>query len=238
MSHNNYFQFKQFKIIQEKSAMKVNTDGVLLGAWTNLVGVKTALDIGTGTGLIALMIAQRCDAQITGVEIEKNAAEEAFENVQNSKWGNRIIIQNTSFQQFAATSESKFDLIVSNPPFFSNGVKNTDPHLSMARHNHMLPFTDIIGGAIKLLTETGKLALILPFDLAQDFVEKASVSGLFLNRLTEINPFPNKLPNRCLMEFGSKEINFEKSQMSVFNDLRNEYSQEFRNLAGDFYLKL
>ncbi len=238
MAKNLYFQFKQFKIIQEKAAMKVNTDGVLLGAWTNIEEVKTALDVGAGTGLIALMIAQRCDAQITGVEIEKNAAEEAFQNVQNSKWGNRIFIQNSSFQHFAANSDSKFDLIISNPPFFANGVKNANPHLSIARHNHMLPFTDIIAGAVKLLTKTGKLALILPFDLAQDFIEKARISGLFLNRLTEVKPFPNKLPNRCLMEFGGGKTHFEKSQMSVFSEFGNDYSQEFKNLACDFYLKL
>lgn len=238
MAKNNYFQFKQFKIIQEKAAMKVNTDGVLLGAWTNIHEVGTVLDIGTGTGMIALMIAQRCDAIITGVEIEKNAAEEAVQNVQNSKWGNRILIQNCSFQYFAANTNDKFDLIVSNPPFFTNGVKNANPHLSMARHNCMLPFADIVAGAVKLLTETGKLSLILPFGLAKEFNEKANVSGLFLNRLTEVKPFPNKQPNRSLMEFGNRKINFKKSQMSVFSDVGNDYSQEFKNLVAGFYLKL
>lgn len=238
MAKNTCFQFKQFKIIQEKAAMKVNTDGVLLGAWTNLEGVNSVLDIGTGTGLIALMIAQRCNAQITGVEIEKNAAEEALENVQNSKWGNRIFIQNTSFQHFAANTESKFDLIISNPPFFTNSVKNANPHLSMARHNHLLPFADIIAGTVKLLTKSGKLSLILPFDNAHDFVKKASLNGLYLIRLTEVKPFPDKLPNRCLLEFVTKYTNFEKSQISVFSEVKNEYSGEFKKLAVDFYLKL
>ena len=238
MAKNTYFQFKQFKIIQEKAAMKVNTDGVLLGAWTKLEGVNTALDVGTGTGLIALMIAQRCDAAITGVEIEKNAAEEAFKNIQNSKWGTRIIIQNCSFQYFAANTDNKFDLIVSNPPYFTNGVKNTNPHLSIARHNHMLPFTDIIAGTVKLLNKTGKLSLILPFDAVNEFVKKAGSNGLYLSRLTEVAPFPEKLPNRCLLEFGIKNTNFEKSQISVFSDVKNEYSMEFKKLAADFYLKL
>lgn len=237
MSHNNYFQFKQFKIIQEKAAMKVNTDGVLLGAWTNLDGVKTVLDVGAGTGLIALMIAQRCDAIITGVEIEKNAAEEAVQNVQNSNWGNRVTIQNISFQEFAAVSEIEFDLIVSNPPFFSNGVKNADPNLSMARHNDLLPFTDIISGAVKLLTDTGKLALILPFDQSADFIEKASLNGLFLNRMTDVKPFPDRLANRCLMEFGKLESDNEKTEISVFGDSKLDYSEEFKGLTHDFYLK-
>jgi tRNA1Val (adenine37-N6)-methyltransferase len=237
MSHNNYFQFKQFKIIQEKAAMKVNTDGVLLGAWTNLDGVKTVLDVGAGTGLIALMIAQRCDAIITGVEIEKNAAEEAVQNVQNSNWGNRVTIQNISFQEFAAVSEIEFDLIVSNPPFFSNGVKNADPNLSMARHNDLLPFTDIISGAVKLLTDTGKLALILPLDQSVDFIEKARLNRLFLNRMTDVKPFPDRQANRCLMEFRKLEPDNEKTEISVFGDSKIDYSEEFKGLTHDFYLK-
>jgi tRNA1Val (adenine37-N6)-methyltransferase len=238
MAKNKYFQFKQFKIIQEKAAMKVNTDGVLLGAWSNIHEVGTVLDIGTGTGMIALMIAQRCDAIITGVEIEKNAAEEAVQNVRNSKWGNRIIIQNCSFQYFAANTNDKFDLIVSNPPFFSNGIKNADPHLSMARHNHMLSFADIITGSTKLLSENGRLALILPFDQANGFVEKAKVYGLFLNRVTEVSPFPDKEPNRILMEFGKTGTFVQKAQMSVFDYSKTEYSDEFITLTRDFYLKL
>jgi tRNA1Val (adenine37-N6)-methyltransferase len=237
MGRNNFFEFKQFKIKQEKAAMKVNTDGVLLGAWTNLDGVKTVLDIGAGTGLISLMIAQRSNAIITGVEIEKNAAEEAAQNVQNSKWNNRVFALNCSFQDFVTTAQSEFDLIVSNPPFFSNSVKNTNPHLSIARHNHMLPFTDIIYGANKLLSDHGKLSLILPFTQAKEFAEKARQNSLFLNRLTEVKPFPDKEPNRCLLEFGKKEQVLQKNQISVF-DKSGNYSEEFKKLAGDFYLKL
>jgi len=238
MGRNNYFQFKQFKIHQEKSAMKVNTDGVLLGAWTNLDGAKTVLDIGAGTGLISLMIAQRSAAIITGIEIEKNAAEEAALNVQNSKWNKRVSVQHISFQDFVATALNKFDIIVTNPPFFSNGVKNTNPHLSMARHNHLLPFEDIIDGAKNLLTENGRLSLILPADSALDFIEKARQENLFLNRLTEVKPFPDKEPNRWLMEFVKKQMIVQKTQMSVFDDSRTNYSEEFKTLAHDFYLKL
>jgi len=238
MGRNNYFQFKQFRIHQEKAAMKVNTDGVLLGAWTNLEGAKTVLDIGAGTGLISLMIAQRSTAIITGIEIEKNAAEEALQNVLNSKWSDRVSIKHCSFQDFAATTENKFDVIVSNPPFFSNGVKNTNPHLSMARHNHMLPFEDIIEGAVKLLTDNGKFSLILPAGSAREFIEKASRMNLFLNRLTEVKPFPDKEPNRCLMEFGKKDIVPEKTVFSVFDETGKDYSNEFKMLARDFYLKL
>lgn len=238
MSRNNYFQFKQFRIHQEKSAMKVNTDGVLLGAWTDINGANTVLDIGAGTGLISLMIAQRSDAIITGIEIEKNAADEAAQNVKNSKWSDRVSIQHISFQDFVTTSPNKFDLIVSNPPFFSNGVKNTNPHLSMARHNHMLPFSDVIEGTTKLLSENGMLSIILPADSALEFIEKARSKGLFLTRLTEVKPFPDTEPNRCLMEFGKVQVTLQKTEMSVFDETRKDYSKEFKSLARDFYLKL
>ncbi len=120
---NNYFQFKQFKIVQQNSAMKVGTDGVLLGAWTNVENVTSVLDIGTGTGLIALMMAQRTESKIVGVEIDKAAAGEAIENVKNSHWGERISIKNSSFQDFLKSEENRFDLIISNPPFFTKLFK-------------------------------------------------------------------------------------------------------------------
>jgi tRNA1Val (adenine37-N6)-methyltransferase len=238
MGRNNYFQFKQFIIQQEKSAMKVNTDGVLLGAYTNVTGAKTVLDIGAGTGLISLMIAQRTEAIITGIEIEKNAADEAAQNVRNSKWSHRVSIQHISFQDFVTTALNKIDLIISNPPFFSNGVKNTNPHLSMARHNHLLPFEDIINGAIKLLSENGMLSIILPADSAQEFIEIARSKSLFLNRLTEVKPFPYSIPNRCLMEFRKVQGALQKTEMLVFDETRKDYSKEFKTLARDFYLKL
>ena len=218
--------------------MKVNTDGVLLGAWTNIASAKNVLDIGTGTGLITLMIAQRSIAFIIGVEIEKNAAEEALRNVKNSEWNARISIHHISFQEFAESSNKQFDVIVTNPPFFSNSVKNVNPHLSIARHNHMLPFEDIISGSKKLLGENGSLSLILPADAANEFAEKALSENLYLNRLTLVKPFPHKEPNRCLMEFGKKQSVCENTSMSVFDESGKDYSAEFKVLAHDFYLKL
>lgn len=238
MGRNSYFQFKKFRILQEKAAMKVNTDGVLLGAWTNIADAKSVLDIGAGTGLISLMIAQRSGAFISGVEIEKNAAEEAFRNVQNSEWSTRISIQNCSFQEFVKTTNQHFDVIVSNPPFFSNSVKNTNPHLSMARHNHLLPFEDIIAGSNELLGDAGTLSLILPAASAREFIEKAQQENLFLKRRTLVKPFPHKEPNRCLMEFSKAQSVQENTSMSVFDESGKDYSEEFKNLARDFYLKL
>jgi tRNA1Val (adenine37-N6)-methyltransferase len=238
MSHNKYFQFKQFRIEQHHAAMKVNTDGVLLGAWGNVENVNTVLDIGTGTGLIALMLAQRCNASITGIEIENKAAEEALQNVKQSKWNDRISILPVSFQQFVATTELRFDLIISNPPFFSNSEKSTNPDLLIARHNDLLPFTDIISGACKLLTIRGRLSLILPSSEASGFIALAQKQRLYLNRVTGVKPFSGKEQNRILMEFGRQKSPFIENEISVYDNSRKEYSTEFKILARDFYLKL
>ncbi|MDD2381516.1 MAG: methyltransferase, partial [Mariniphaga sp.] len=144
MGRNNYFQFKHFSIIQENAAFKVGTDAVLLGSWVNISTAKTILDIGTGTGIIALMMAQRSTARITGIEIEKNAAEEATGNVKNSPWNQRVNILNTSFQDFVKAHTGVFDLIVSNPPFFTNSQKSKCNLLALARHNDLLPHARLV----------------------------------------------------------------------------------------------
>jgi len=236
MGRNNYFQFKQFKIIQEKAAMKVGTDGVLLGAWTNVSGVKNILDAGTGTGVIALMLAQRSDAQITGIEIENKAAKEAAENANYSNWNNRISIKNISFQQFAETSTKKFDLIVSNPPFFVNNQKSKDNNLAIAKHNDLLPFSEMISGSIKLLEHNGKLALILPVEPAKIFIELAYKNGLFLNRLTQVRPNYRKEVHRFLMEFSKNKTEIETFELAIHEDDRSDFTPKYKNLTKEFYL--
>jgi len=239
MSHNKYFQFKQFRIEQHFAAMKVNTDGVLLGAWTNIDGVDTVLDVGTGTGLIALMIAQRNqNSFITGIDIDQHAAVEAAENAGKSPWPDRISIQHISFQDFTETKSGKFSLIISNPPFFSNSVKNSNTRLSAARHNHLLPFADIISGTLRMVDEKGRLSIILPVDEADLFIEMAAKNGLFLRRIASVKPFPDKEPNRSLMEFSFLISETERTVFSVYNETKVNYSQEFIRLARDFYLKL
>lgn len=236
MRHNNYFQFKQFRVMQEKAAMKVNTDGVLLGAWANVAAAKTVLDIGTGTGIIALMLAQRSSAEITAIEIEKNAADEAAENCKRSKWHERISVRHCSFQQFVETAQTSFDLIVSNPPFFTNGVKNRDQNKSIARHNDRLPFDILIDGTIKLLSQKGRMALILPVDQAFQFSRIVTEKGLFYERLTEVKPNPLKPGNRCLMEFSKNPSDLIKDSLEIYRENGTEYSDQYKKLTCDFYL--
>jgi tRNA1Val (adenine37-N6)-methyltransferase len=235
MGRNTYFEFKQFKIIQEESAMKVNTDGVLLGAWVNTSGVEYALDVGTGTGLIALMLAQRSTAEITGIEIEENAAGEAKFNAANSQWGNRIKIQNISFQEYAANNEKKFELIISNPPYYTKNKKSATTNRSIARHNDLLPFPELISFSLKLLNKKGRLCIIVPAQSSLEISNLAYKKDLFLKKLTEVKSNPETPAIRCLMEFSKTKTALQKDCLSIFKS-RSEYSEEYKNLTKDFYL--
>uniref|UniRef100_UPI003216DD22 tRNA1(Val) (adenine(37)-N6)-methyltransferase n=1 Tax=uncultured Draconibacterium sp. TaxID=1573823 RepID=UPI003216DD22 len=236
MDKNNYFQFKEFTVRQEKTAMKVGTDGVLLGAWTGVENCKKILDVGTGTGLIALMLAQRSIAKITAIEIEENAAAEAKNNVAASKWGNRIDVLNCSFQDFGNNTAETFDLIVSNPPFFSNSLKASNTGRTLARHNDSMSFPELVTTSVNLLNSNGKLAVILPCDPAEEFIKIAIAKGLFLTRKTEVRPNAKKAVNRVLMEFGKIEADCTKDCFPVYAITGSGYSEEFIKLTRYFYL--
>ncbi|MFW5755284.1 MAG: tRNA1(Val) (adenine(37)-N6)-methyltransferase, partial [Tangfeifania sp.] len=236
MAGNNWFQFKQFRIIQEKAAMKVGTDAVLLGAWTDVTGARNILDVGTGTGIIALMLAQRSDAQVTAIEIEKNAAEQAAENAKNSPWAERISVENISFQEFAKTSTLKFDCIVSNPPFFSNNIKSACKNLAMARHNDLLSLSDLATGVSTLLSENGKLSLIFPVETALKFAGLAAKNSLYLVRQTEVSPAPKNPAHRHLLEFSGKQLPVKNDVLNIRTDGGLDFSAEYKQLTRDFYL--
>ncbi len=236
MGKNNYFQFKQFLVIQEKAAMKVGTDGVLLGAWVNVQNEQKILDIGTGTGVIALMMAQRTLAKITGIEIEKNAAEEATQNCSKSKWAERISIQNISFQEFIKNGNDNFDLIISNPPFFVNDQKSKNSNLAIAKHSDLLPFDILLTYSKKLLKDEGRLALILPVIQANALIKKAKVIGLHLFRLTEVKPTSEKETNRYLMEFSKNNLELKNDWLTIFEKNGQYFSSPYKELTKDFYL--
>lgn len=238
MGRNNYFQFKQFKIVQERAAMKVGTDGVLLGAWVNISRAKSILDVGAGTGVISLMMAQRSteNVKITGIEIEKNAAKEAEENARNSPWNNRIFIQNTPFQEFSKTSSEPFDLIVSNPPFFTNSQKSKCEWLAMAKHNHLLPLSELAGSSAKLLAPAGKLAVILPVNQANEFIQECMNEKLFLQRFTVVRPNNFKKPHRYLMEFGRSKPVLKTETLCIHTDDGTDFTEQYKTLTREFYL--
>ena len=236
MGSNNYFQFKQFRVEQEQSAMKVGIDGVLLGAWANVDGCSQILDVGTGTGLIALMLAQRSEAKITAIEIEKKAALEAAENVSVSPWNERIEVVHTSFQDFAKKCHEKFDLIVSNPPYFSNSFKAANSERTLARHNDTLPFSVLIKLASEMLSEHGRLALIVPGGAIQHLKDLAELNHLFLQHITAIKPKPGKSVNRALLEWGRKQTALKEDCLIIYNR-DNSFTEEYIGLTKEFYLK-
>jgi tRNA1Val (adenine37-N6)-methyltransferase len=236
MAPNPYFQFKQFLIYQDKCAMKVNTDGVLLGAWTDCTDSQRILDIGTGTGLIALMLAQRSNATIDAIEIDKEAATQATQNCANSVWKDRISVHYCSLQNFAEKNSHKYDLIVSNPPYFIQSLKSPTQSKNTARHTDSLSFEELITGSKKLLSADGKLSVILPFDSAELFIKLATENDLILIRKTIVFSKKNLPPKRILLTFALENADCLTDQLVIETEQRHHYSEEFKKLTAEFYL--
>lgn len=215
--------------------MKVGTDGVLLGAWANVEQSARILDVGTGSGLLALMLAQRQHrAAIDAIEIEENAYRQACENVLKSPWSNRIRVFHTSLQEFAPAEQ--YDLIVSNPPFFSQSLHNPNVQKRTARHNDSLLPAELIHHARRLLASNGKLAVIYPLHEAQLFCKVAQESGLHLRRITHVIPSVGKKPKRSLVELQSVPCGVEERELCIEKETRHSYTEEYMSLTQDFYL--
>lgn len=233
------FQFKQFSIAQEKCAMKVGTDGVLLGAWTDVDGIGKILDIGTGSGLIAVMLAQRTgeNTQIHGVEIDNDAFLQAKSNMENSPWSSRLEAIHMAIQDFANTASWQYDLIVSNPPFFSGGTFSDNQDRASVRHTVKLPHGDLLLAAKKLLLPSGKFCVILPFIEGLRFAELAENYGFYCTRQTEVKPRADKPVERLLLQFEQSEVTCETDSLNI-HDTEGTYSWKYVQLTGDFYLKM
>lgn len=235
------FQFKQFSINQDKTAMKVGTDGVLLGAWTPIdYDPYNILDIGGGTGLISLMLAQRCDAeQIDAIEIDANAYEQAVDNFENSPWNDRLFCFHTSLDDFMDDLEDEeYDLIVSNPPFYNENVSSGDAARDVARQNQSLPFEDLCEAASVLLSEEGIFCVIVPFKEEENFVRLAIQNELFPIKITRVKGTPTSEIKRSLLAFGRiPSVDFPMDEISI-ETARHEYTLEYIELTKDFYLKM
>ena len=233
---NNYFKFKQFTIEQDGCAMKVGTDGCLLGGWFNCSGSKRILDIGCGTGLIAIMAAQRSNAEITGVEIDTMAAERARLNADKSPWGCRINIINADIVDF--TTNERFDTIVSNPPYFVNSMKCGDSPRTLARHNDSLNCNSFFDKCTELLADCGCVSIVIPCDIKEQWEAAAILHGLCTTRITFIKTTPRKEPKRVMMEFCKKTIDSIERNTIVLEDEPGVYSDDAKKILGDFYLKI
>lgn len=232
---NPYFRFKQFTVWHDRCAMKVGTDGVLLGAWTNVSDAGNALDIGTGTGLIALMLAQRNNNLIIdALDIDPDAIDQANDNVIRSPFSTQIRCHLKTIQSFAAECSRKYDLIVSNPPYFEQSLKSPDRNRTLARHTDSLSVRDLIGAGYILLTDKGRLSVIYPYSYKDELI---SQDKLFVNRITNVYPTPTSAPKRILVEYSRQRLPIEEDHLVIEKE-RHVYTDEFANLVKEFYLKL
>ena len=235
------FKFKQFSIEQDRCAMKIGTDGVLIGAWSSLDhNPDSILDIGTGTGLIALMMAQRSDAGlIDALEIEENAYEQAVENFENSNWGDRLFCYHAGFDEFVdeMQDEEKYDLIISNPPFYSEDYKSGESNRDQARFADALPLPELIEGASLLLSKNGHFDMIIPFSEEEKALKIGKNFGLFPRKITRVKGTEDSPIKRSLISFKFKNIAPEIDEL-VLEISRHNYTPEFKELVKDFYLKL
>lgn len=233
---NPYFQFKKFTLFHDKCAMKVGTDGVLLGAWAHVEDAKTILDVGTGTGLIAIMLAQRGKAMIDAIEIDEAACVQAQENISGCPWASRIRLINASFQRYARECNKKYDLIVSNPPYYMNQYKPAETTRLIARHDHSLSLKEMILLTEPILSLRGILSVILPAESMKDFTTYLSFVNLFKKRVLQVIPSPGKPVRRILIEAGRKKTDIETDSLTIDTGIRHDYTHQYRLLTKDFYL--
>jgi tRNA1Val (adenine37-N6)-methyltransferase len=234
------FQFKQFSVEQDRCAMKIGTDGVLLGAWTPIENNPfSILDIGTGTGIIALMLAQRSAAvQIDALEIDEDAYEQATDNFENSPWNDRLFNFHAGLDEFIDEPEEEYDLIVCNPPFFSEDYKSSNEQRDLARFQDAMPFEDLIEAAALLLSEKGIFSVIIPFKEESTFLALAKDYELFPIKITRVKGTPTSEIKRSLLAFIRNEIIDFPIDELIIETARHIYTPEYIFWTKDFYLKM
>ena len=233
------FKFKQFTVNQDQCAMKIGTDSVLLGAWTSLKNNPfSILDIGAGTGILSLMLAQRSNAElIDAIEIDDNAYEQCVDNFEQSPWGDRLFCYHASLEEFTEEIEDKYELIVSNPPFYSEDYKTENNQRDLARFADAMPFEHLIESVSKLLSEHGIFTVIIPFKEEVNFIDLASKANLFPNKILHVKGNPTSNIKRSLLVFSFRESDIKKSEL-IIETARHQYTQDYINLTKDFYLKM
>ena len=236
MGREKVFRFKQFSVKNDLTAMKVGTDGVLLGAWCPVDGARHVLDVGTGCGVIALMVAQRnADACIDAIDIDHNAIEEASLNFSNSPWTVRLTAIEGDFNGMGYGR--RYDLIVSNPPFFTNGILPTGDARTTARHTGALTYRQLIDGSARLMTGDGSLALISPTDVEGDIIEAATFASLPVRQQVRVIPVEGAAPKRTLWLLSRRDLPYSEDTITIAHS-DGTFTREYIDLTGAFYLKM
>lgn len=233
------FKFKQFTINQDRCAMKIGTDGVLLGAWTSIEhNPFSVLDVGAGTGILSLMIAQRSNAQnIEAIEIDDDAFEQCSENFEASPWNDRLFCYHASLLEFVEEVEDRFDLIICNPPFYSEDYKTNNEARDLARFNDAMPFEHLVFAAMQLLSENGLFSIVIPFKEKENFIDLASRVGLHPKRILHVRGNSSSAVKRSLLEFSFYEATPVTSEL-IIETARHQYTEDYINLTKNFYLKM
>ncbi len=235
---NKLFNFKQFSIAQDQCAMKIGTDGVLLGAWADVEDVSNILDIGTGTGVIAIMLGQRNQqATIHGIDVDEAATVQAVENMANSPWAERLAAFHISIQSYALITDRKYDLVVSNPPFFTGGTLSSNQDKTNVRHTVKLPHGELLNAVRSLMTDNGRFCVILPLIEGLRFQELAESYHLYCTKRIEVIPLKDKkATERLLLQFEKVQKPLEISALEIQNgSARHDYTEEYKALTKAFY---
>lgn len=233
------FKFKQFTIQQDKCAMKIGTDAVLLGAWTSLENNPfSILDIGAGTGILGLMLAQRSPSEvIDAIEIDEDAYEQCVDNFEASPWGDRLFCYHASLEEFIEEIEDQYDLIICNPPYYSEDYKTENKSRDLARFQDAMPFEHLIDSASQLLSENGLFSVVVPFKEEDLFISLATKYKLFPKRILHVKGNPTSEIKRSLIEFSFSESNIATEELIIETE-RHQYTQDYINLTKDFYWKM
>lgn len=239
---NQIFRFKEFEVKHSKSAMKIGTDAVLLGAWTSIdERVNSILDVGAGTGILALQLAQRSHAEtIDAVEIDPEAFEECVTNFENSPWGDRLFCYHASFTEFYSEMDDTYDLIISNPPYFSEQPKFDVDNTARekARFQEHLSFEDVLLGVSILLSKNGEFSVVLPFSEQEKFISVANDYQLYASSILEVKGQPTSPIKRTLLKFRRHKTESISRRELIIEHARHEYTQDYKDLVKDFYLKM
>lgn len=232
------FRFKQFEIRQDRCNMKVNTDGVLLGAWVDVEGKEKALDIGSGTGVIAMMLAQRNESmKVTGIEIDPASFTQSGENMNSSPFAVRLDVLNMSVQDYSKICHEKYDLVVSNPPFFTGGTFSYNENKANVRHTLKLSHSDLLLSVKRLISTEGHFDVILPYIEGLRFIEIAEKYDFYTDRMTSVKSRENKNTERLLLRFSTKkQVHFHKDELIIQDGTGpKDYTEQFKALTKDFY---